>query len=61
MHGEKLLIYRDPRILSRVGGIELSRSRIIVYPVTAIKWLLSGTDDQIEFVQKHKEIIGINL
>ena len=61
MHGEKLLIYRDPRILSRVGGIELSRSRIIVYPATAIKWLLSGTDDQIEFVQKHKEIIGINL
>ena len=61
MHDEKLLIYRDPRILSRVGGIELSRSRIIVWPTTAISWLLGGTDHQVEFVKKYKDIIGINL
>ena len=61
MNGDKLVLYRDPRILTRVGGIELSRSRLIVYPSTAVQWLLGGTDDQVAFVTKYKDIIGINL
>ena len=59
MNDEKLLIYRDPRIIPRIGGIELSRSRIIVYPTTATTWLLGGTEDQIAFVKKHSKVIGI--
>ena len=61
MNDEKLLIYRDPRILPRIGGIELSRSRIIVWPTTATTWLLGGTEDQIAFVQKHSKVIGIKI
>jgi hypothetical protein len=61
MNGKKLLIYRDQMILPRVGGIELSRSRLIVYPATASSWLQKGTDDQIAFVTKHKDLIGIDL
>jgi hypothetical protein len=61
MNGKKILIYRDPRILPRVGGIELSRSRLIVYPSTASSWLQKGTDDQIAFVTKYKDLIGIDL
>ena len=61
VNGKKLLIYRDQMILPRVGGIELSRSRLIVYPATASSWLQKGTDDQIAFVTKHKDLIGIDL
>ena len=61
MHGERLLLYRDPNIDYIEGRIEFSRSRVIVWPATAAAWLLWGTDKQVDFVKKYSEIIGIDL
>ena len=61
MHGERLLLYRDPNINYIEGKIEFSRRRVIVWPATAAEWLLWGTDEQVDFVKKYSEIIGINL
>ena len=61
MHGERLLLYRDPDIDYIEGKIEFSRRRVIVWPRTATSWLLWGTDEQVDFVKKYSEIIGINL
>lgn len=59
MHDEKLLIYRDPSFKFIKGKIELSRNRVVVWPMTAVQWLLSGTDHQTEFVNKYSKDIGI--
>ena len=59
MHDEKLLIYRDPSFKFIKGKIELSRNRIIVWPMTAVKWLLGGIDAQVEFIKKYSKDIGI--
>ena len=59
MHNEKLLIYRDPSFKFIKGKIELSRNRIVVWPTTAIQWLLGGTEHQVEFVKKYSKDIGI--
>ena len=61
MNNSKLLIYRDPNIKYIKGKIELSRRRVIVYPMTATLWLLSGNDSQIEFVKRYSNEIGINI
>ena len=58
MHDEKL-IYRDPSFNFIKGKIELSRNRIVVWPATAVQWLLGGTDHQAEFVKKYSKDIGI--
>tara|TARA_Y100000992_G_C21191241_1_gene455703 strand:- start:219 stop:623 length:405 start_codon:yes stop_codon:yes gene_type:complete len=59
LHNEKLLIYKDPSIGFIQGKIELNRSRAIVWPTTAVQWMLGGTDTQIEFVKKYSKDIGI--
>jgi len=61
MHSSKLLIYRDPNLPYIEGKVELSRSRVIVWPVTAVGWILSGTDSQMEFVKKYSDEIGVNV
>jgi hypothetical protein len=61
MHGEKLLIYRDPSFKFIKGKIELSRKRVIVWFATAVQWLLGGTEHQVEIVKKYSKDIGIEI
>jgi len=59
MHNEKLLLYKDPTIEYVEGKVQLSMHRIIVWPATVTQWLLSGTDNQIDFVRKYRtDIFG---
>jgi len=61
IHGEKLLIYRDPSFKFIKGKIELSRKRVIVWFATAVQWLLGGTEHQVEIVKKYSKDIGIEI
>ena len=59
MHNTKLLLYRDPGVEYVEGKIELSRRRVIVWTATVAKWLMSGTEDQNDFIRKHGvDILG---
>jgi len=61
MHGDRLLLYRDPAIEYIEGRVECSLSRVVVWPATATTWLLWGTDEQVEFVRRYSEKIGITI
>ena len=61
MNGEKILVYMDPINIYEEGKNNLSQARDIVWPATAVQWLLGGSDNQIEFVKTNSEKIGLNL